>query len=234
MNIKILICDDEPILCKKTQEVIKSIDPNIDTDTCYLGESVIDIADKYDIIFLDIDMPGMNGMETASLLRRRGVSSYIVFLTSHSEFMPEAFEVRAYRFLTKPLDANKVSKMIDEIKLEMSSRHKVIIKTGDREYVLSSDEIVYLAAYGDGTYIYTTHDVIDSSKSLKHWAEVLSDKQFFYVHKSYIVSYAYISELGKMSVKLRNVKEEIPVSRRKHKEFREKYISYITTCARKQ
>ena len=53
MNIKILICDDEPILCKKTQEVIKSIDPNIDADTCYLGESVIDIADKYDIIFVD-------------------------------------------------------------------------------------------------------------------------------------------------------------------------------------
>lgn len=231
MIFNILICDDEPIICEKLKNFLHSIDPNYEIDTYYLGENILEIASNYDVIFLDIEMPGINGMETARLLRQRNCNAYIIFLTSHNEFMPEAFAVRAYRFLCKPVDKVKLRAAISDVEAEIQHRKKYLVKSEEKTFVVDSDEIIYLAAYGDGTYIYTTNGIIDSNRSLKYWLSELNEN-FFQIHKSYVVSFAYIKFLDKMSLHLRCTNEEIPISRRQYKEFKEKFVSYIKNNSR--
>ena len=102
--MRIAICDDEKIFRDQIKKYILEVssDSSIDEYTC--GDDLAGSESNYDIIFLDIEMPGISGIETAEKLRENGSDADIIFLTSHVEFVYEAFKVRAFRFLQKPID----------------------------------------------------------------------------------------------------------------------------------
>lgn len=107
------------------------------------------------MIFLDIEMTGINGINAAFALRERGYDGIIIFLTSYTEFMPDAFKVKAFRFLDKPLDSEKFYKAFSEAKKEiMNTEHILLSYISGKTVYLKLADIVYLEAYGDRTYIF--------------------------------------------------------------------------------
>ncbi|HAT4318881.1 TPA: response regulator transcription factor, partial [Clostridium perfringens] len=121
--MKICICDDEKIISEELKNIIEDISFEIDEDIIinqfYSGKELIDNIsnknEKYDIIFLDILMSNLNGIETSKYIRKIDNSVNIVFLTSSSEFAINGYEVGALDYLLKPVDYKKIKKTIDKI-----------------------------------------------------------------------------------------------------------------------
>ena len=181
----------------------------------------------YDLIILDIEMPGLNGMIIANLLREIGYTGEIVFLTSYGEYIEDAFKVRAYRFLHKPILKEKLIEAVDSVYKDINDNKIVIVKNNGKNTITKVKDIVFLEAYGDGTYIYTKDVILDSHETLKYWMNQLGTEKFYHIHKSYYVSFEYISVIEKQVVLMSHYNEEIPVARRRWKEFKTAYYDYI-------
>ena len=230
--IKIAICDDEPIIVDDILSKISEFRPEYKADVYYSGESLLNSDIKYDLIFLDIEMSGINGMETALQIRKYNKDVYIVFLTSHTEFMQDAFKVRAYRFLVKPIDENDFFESVIQAENEMMNTEKISITVNDKTSLVSLDDIIYIEAFGDGAFIYTNNEVYESNKTLKYWTEQLGKIHFFRVHKSYLVSFKYINSIEGTGVLMRGISQSIPISRRNHSNFKRAFVEYVKKYAK--
>lgn len=230
--MKVAICDDEKVFRDAIIENIKNIGADYTYEEFTCGSDLLKSTDEYDLIFLDIEMPGMSGIETAEKLRENGIESEIIFLTSHIEFVYEAFKVRAFRFLTKPLDPLKFSEAYQNA-VKSCEKEKIIIDYKGCVTELCIDDIVYLESSGEGTYLYDKRGGhCQSPVSLKEWGEQLQKNGFFRIHKTYLVSMHYISSFDKNTVKLIGYDEEFSVARRSVTEFRSAYLDFIKNNAR--
>lgn len=225
--INIAVCDDERIITDDISGKIKAFRNNCSVDSFNSARELLKSWKSYDIIFLDIEMPQMNGMEAAKLIRKQNKNTYIIFLTSHTECMVEAFKVRAYRFLVKPVSEEDLYESVAQAELELMEADRVMVRNDDRTVMINTDDIVCIEAFGDGSLIYTSESVKESNKSLKYWSEYLPCEYFYRVHKTYLAAFRYVETIEGSYIKLRNVKQDIPVSRRNQSSFRKAFFEYV-------
>ncbi len=235
MTYKIAVCDDEQIFVDDVVVKIKEQSEQCEISEYTSGEELLNSSLEFNIIFLDIEMNGINGINAAFALRERGYDGMIIFLTSHTEFMPDAFKVKAFRFLDKPLDSEKFNEAFSEAKKEIMNTEHILLsdRSGITMYLKLTD-IAYLEAYGDGTYIYSkTGKVYDTDKPLKYWKGQIGSEHFFQIHKSFIVSYLYVSDISKDGqVTVKRFKQPLDISRRNVVPFRNGFFDYIRKYAR--
>lgn len=235
MTYKISVCDDEQIFVDDVVKKLKEQSEQCEISEYISGEELLNSPLEFDIIFLDIEMTGINGINAAFTLRERGFDGMIIFLTSHTEFMPDAFKVKAFRFLDKPLDSEKFNEAFSEAKKEiMNTEHILLSDRSGKTVYLKLTDIVYLEAYGDGTYIYgKTGKVYDTDKPLKYWKGQIGSEHFYQIHKSFIVSYLYVSDISKDGqVAMKGFKQPLDISRRNVVPFRNGFFDYIRKYAR--
>lgn len=231
--MKIAICDDQEILRNQLIQNIRLYGDENDIFEYKNGEELLAAKESFDVIFLDIEMPELDGMEVAEIIRARGDEVRIIFLTSHLECIYDAFKVKAYRFLNKPIDIKVLEETMKEIQAEILNTEKIIINQKNNVHVINVKSIVYLEAYGDGTYIHDNRgNAYDSSLQLKEWEKRLQGKNFFKPHKSYIVSLHYVRGIEGNKVKLENVCEMPIVARRNIASLKEAYLQYMKDNAR--
>ena len=230
MTYKIAVCDDEKIFVDDVVKKLKEQSEQCEISEYISGEELLNSPLEFDIIFLDIEMTGINGINAAFTLRECGFDGMIIFLTNHTEFMPDAFKVKAFRFLDKPLDSEKFRKALSEAKKEiMNMEHILLSDRSGKTIYLKLTDIVYLEAYGDGTYIYgKTGIVYDTDKPLRYWKEQIGSEHFYQIHKSFIVSYLYVSDISKDGqVAMKGFKQTLDISRRNVVPFRNGFFDYI-------
>ena len=235
MTYRIAVCDDEQIFINDAVAKLKGQSEQCEISEYTSGEELLDSSLDFNIIFLDIEMTGINGINTAFSLRERKYDGMIIFLTSHTEFMPDAFKVKAFRFLDKPLDDDKFNEAFTEAKKEILNTEHILLsdRSGKKVYLKLTD-IVYLEAYGDRTYIYgKTGSVYDTDKPLKYWKEQIGSEHFYQIHKSFIVSYLYVSVILKNNqVVMKGIKQPLDISRRNTVPFRNGFFDYIKKYAK--
>ncbi len=126
--MRIAICDDENTFLKELEEKIVKIIPRLDCDvepfSC--AEDLLSSDMAFDIVFLDIEMDGMDGMSCARKIRQSDKDIPIVFLTSHTEMAVEGYEVSAFRFLQKPVDDTKLKRTLQDL-IELFERNRSVI-----------------------------------------------------------------------------------------------------------
>lgn len=235
MTYKIAVCDDEQIFVDDVVKKLKEQSEQCEISEYISGEELLNSSLEFDMIFLDIEMTGIDGINAAFTLRERGFDGMIIFLTSHTEFMPDAFKVKAFRFLDKPLDSEKFREAFSEAKKEiMNTEHILLSDRSGKTVYLKLTDIVYLEAYGDGTYIYgKTGKVYDTDKPLKYWKGQIGSEHFYQIHKSFIVSYLYVSDISKDGqVAMKGFKQALDISRRNVVPFRNGFFDYIRKYAR--
>lgn len=203
------------------------IKPNWNVSIYNNGTDLLKNIDKEYILILDIEIPEINGMKIAKIIRQNRKDIEIIFLTSHSELMSEAFKVKAFRFLNKPIDKKKLIEALDGAEEEIVNNKKIAIDTRQGIKILNIKDIVFLEAYGDGIYIYTKEDVIDSSNSLKWWEDKLDSKDFCKTHRGYMVSLRYISGIEKTKVSLTCRNDEVPIARRQIAKLKEAIFEFV-------
>lgn len=232
VQLKVAVCEDEKITSEYLCEQISEIKPEYIIETYLSGEELLLSDTIYDIIFLDIEMPGRNGMDIAKELRERKCSSYIVFMTSHTEFMPEAFKVKAFRFLEKPINQKKIEEALVGAEKEICSDESLVLKEVGNERAVDTSKIIYIESCNNKTIVHTTEDTFETYYTLKDWCGQLSGEEFVQVHKFYIVSMRYVKKIEDNNMILRESEIKIPVSRRNIKVTKDAFYNYIRQNAR--
>ncbi|MBP3297117.1 MAG: response regulator transcription factor [Lachnospiraceae bacterium] len=156
--MKIAICDDEKIFLDSLEEKIYGILSKLDCEVIAFGsaEALLSSAMDYDLIFLDIEMGGMDGMRAAKQIRETDFETPIVFLTSHTEMAIEGYEVNAFRFLKKPVEEEKLRQTLQDIQLMKASHKGVLIKAGGEEVVVIPSEVLFLESDNNNVRIITS------------------------------------------------------------------------------
>lgn len=233
MGLQIAICDDDKVICRQLRQLLEVRDWSYQIDTYSAGEELLDTKKKYDIIFLDIEMKQINGLRTAKYLREKKRGDYIIFLTSHMEYMPDAFKVKAFRFLNKPIQIKQFDEAISEAEKEVFDNEKIVIACqGKRTNLVGYRDIVYVEALGDGTCVYTTDGEYITGKPLKYWQETLGEEHFFCIHKTYLVGMRHVKGIQNGECCIGEVELRLPIARRRRAEFQNFFLTYIKKNAR--
>ena len=230
-SLKILICDDDIIYTNEIRNNVENILQNLHiTATFCLFSSSIDVISapsSYDIAFLDIQMPAYSGIEVAGKLKEHNSNIIIFFITSYDQYLDEAMDLNAFRYIKKPLDVKRLQSGIEKAISHIdNSTISFYLKNGRETQTVFSSEIIYIEIVGHYTKVVTIKQEYISDKSISFWRKKLISPSFFPVHKSFIINMKYISEYKRDTVTLCK-KYSIPVAYRKQAEFRSFFFDYF-------
>lgn len=231
--IKFAICDDEPFMAEKINECLSGyMDEKWSADYQISifsdGGALLRSSGDFDMIFLDIQMKEPDGMETARLLRKRGIQSLLVFVTVLKEWVFDAFEVQAYDYLLKPLDAGYFKKMMDRAVscLKQKAAESIMIQRGASCEVICLSQIVYCEVMGRKIYIHQEDGPTISYYERLERLERRLDGRFFRCHRSYLVNLDYVRGYSGGRVRLRQG-EGIPVSRLRERDLMQALLRHM-------
>lgn len=228
--MRIAVCDDEAEYCKQIQRMIEKMYHSLDVivDTYQTGHDLLRQFEKqnYDLIFLDIEMPGIDGMSLARKLRKKREELRLVFLTSHVEYALKGYEVQALRYLTKPVQEDKLKEVLFYVTEQMQSQKNIWLKTSAGEEQVSVSDILYLEAQDQNISINTAERSYLVRYNLRDFERELREYGFFRIHRGYLVSLGKISSVRKNEVTL-DGGVLLPLSRAKEKPLKEALYQYI-------
>jgi DNA-binding LytR/AlgR family response regulator len=223
MSLNIVICEDEPIhrdiLRGYLIDIFESKNFEYKIFEFKSGEDLLKYyPSKVDLIFLDIQMGKMNGMDTARKIREFDIKCDIVFTTSLSDYMQEGYEVRACRYLLKPINYDDLLSFINSIS-ENNPNFIIVSQVGYEGNVkVYIDEILYIETINRCAVIYTHDKTYTTRVKLESFEKELYSNDFYRCHRCYLVN------LKKASITKNNMihinAKEIPISRRKIKDFK--------------
>jgi DNA-binding LytR/AlgR family response regulator len=190
------------------------------------GDSLLASKLIFDVVFLDYQMQGLDGMETARQLRIKNTICSIIFITNFPEFVYESFEVNPYRFFKKPLNVNEIGKSLDDFIKQQKLFSPIIVIEDKEQKIIATKDIVYLE--GDGKYciIRTLNDTFRSSKIISKVLELLPEYCFYRVHKSYVINLYCISSIKENEVLLING-EKASIGRKNMAAFKRRYKEFV-------
>ena len=230
----IAVCDDEKILCEKVccllEQYRKKNCLSYNLVHFLSGQDLLNYKEDISLVFLDIEMPKMDGMEVARILKQTRKDTVLVFLTSHKEMMQRAFKVKAFRYLIKPVKPNELYECIDDFMEELEATTTILCREGIQK-IVHTKHIIYIEAGARNTVVRTEDGSYESKNKMNDWEVVLRDECFFRCHKTYFVNLAYVDEITKEYATLYN-QERVAISRRKRKEFELRLFNYLKRKAR--
>lgn len=223
--IKFAICDDEPAMARELAGYLARYLEEHEV-TAYSvssfssGRALLEAADGFDVIFLDIQMEEPDGMETARLLRGQGDHSLLVFVTVLMELVFDAFQVEAYDYLTKPLDAARFARTMDRVlqTLEQRTAASLVIQQGSGCEVVPLSDVVYCEVLGRKVYLHKADGTITGYYDRLEQLERRVDGRFFRCHRSYLVNLDHVRGCQAGQVLL-SQGERIPVSRLRERDL---------------
>lgn len=236
MTIRVLIVDDEQPAREELAFMLGEIS-NIELiGEASTGMEAIKKAKelKPELMFLDIQLPDLNGLQVAELINEFEFHIQIVFLTAYDHFAIEAFKLRAFHYLLKPYDLddltlvfNTYSNMLKENQLRNNqTKNKLAIETEQGFIYLQPKDIFFIEKDGREVIIHTETEKIKALFTLNELLEKLEAYSFFRTHKSFLVNLEHIKELrawfsGSYNLIMNNREQsEVPVSRNYVKDLR--------------
>ena len=182
----------------------------------------------FDLLFLDIQMEGMDGMELARKIRERDRDIVIVFTTGISDYLEEGYEVEALYYLIKPLSAEKVEKCMEKAAARRRQERFVTLHTADETMKIGEESINYVEARGRGCCIGRVRQSgeLEVRESLGELEQMLEAGEFMKCHRSYLCRIGNIHHIGKEEVFFDDG-SSAPVSRRLCQQVKQKFIAYF-------
>lgn len=197
MTMKAAVCDDEKIFHKEVSGLLRKFmnSRNIEIYTDYYdnGEELLKSKREYDIIFLDYQMEGLNGIETGEKLREANYDSIIIFISAYPAAALDAYEIKTFRFLVKPIDESKLFKALDDYLKSIDYDNLLLLNTHEEHYKIKLSEIIYLEGDGKYTTVRTKKQSLRIRLNLKQLEQKLPQSKFIRCSKSFVVGFAHIS-----------------------------------------
>ncbi|OPX88506.1 MAG: Transcriptional regulatory protein YpdB [Pelotomaculum sp. PtaB.Bin104] len=241
MKITVLIAEDDPVMRHILRKVLKEI-PGVEV----AGEAkngyetvrlVKDLAPQ--VVFLDIAMPGKDGLYAAREISNFSPGTVIVFATAYEDYTHEAFEVYAFDYLIKPYKIDRIRKTMERIRLRLSEAQqtepktdpiKIIVKEEHKKTFINVKDIIYITREGRDVVIFVLGGAkIKTTETLENLEKRLSGSSFFRSHRGFIINLNMVKEIqpwGKKTcnVIMNNVNQSVIITKAKAREL-EKILS---------
>lgn len=230
--IRIAICEDEndqqELLEGYINQAFKSLSLQYKLDIFSSGEELLENYSKdFDIVLLDIQLGEINGMDTSRKIRLLDNKVEIIFITSLIEYALEGYEVRAYRYLLKPIKYENLKDNIINCIKEVEIKNKyIIVKEHGNQIKLDINEITYIEVQKENITIHTLIKTYKIKGTMSNFEKDIDCSRFFRCHKSFLVNLAHVKSI-KQYVAILETSEEVPVSRYRFKETKEKFFELI-------
>ena len=230
--INIAICDDEQVILNSIEKLITDFfhSQNLESKIFLFssGEELLGSGKDIDILFLDIQMKQLNGIETARKIRSKGYKGFLIFITVLKEMVFQSFEVQPFDYLLKPIKYDDFQKTMERLLLSMKSADKenLLIQRGSESSIVSFGEIIFCEIIDRKVYLHLkSAEVIDYYDRIEN-LEMKLNNRFFRCHRSYLINLQYlISYKNGFAHMVEN--HQIPVSRLRSKEFSNVILQYM-------
>ena len=231
--MRIAICDDEKNIRELIANKVTKQYPDAEIIFFQSGEELLLVDESIDILFLDIQMSGIDGMETARELRKKDKSVILVFVTAVEEYVFQAFDVGAFNYIVKPIDDGKFSDVLHRAVDEWSSQN-INEKEPEERYVLINnsgvhtkvilDEIVYAEVFNRKVVIHKLDGEIEYYGKMSD-LESLAGDSFFRPHRAYLINFKYVEKYDATTIYLE--RGTALMAKQNYPEFVKKYMKYI-------
>lgn len=224
--VRLGICDDEPFVHRQVKEYIGGIDFNVPLEVVDFesGSELLAYNDTIDILLLDIGLPGPDGIEIGRQLREKHTIGKIIMLTGMIERFQEAFEIEAYRFVTKPIDREKLVKAVREAMAAFIGCSFIEVYRNNQKYAFQQMQIRYISRESSRTEVIIGRDIFQSGMTLGEWEKELDPRLFLQVHRSYIMNLSQIERIEDRIILKSG--EIVPLARRRKSELMRKFIQF--------
>lgn len=233
--MKIAICEDEQIMADKIWNFFfdrKDIDAKCYPDS----ESLLadyENGERYDIIFCDVVMKAMNGIDLCRAIRKLDENVYFCMITNYVEYAPSGYEAGVFRYLLKPVEKEDVIKVLEDMQTISSSSSKIIIKSFHESVIIQSKALLYIEVKDKYSYVHywkdeppRKEDVIITAESLHHLEELLDSRNFCRIHRKYVINMEHVVSFTGLSVLL-DCGITLPISYRKAGAFQDAFNAFL-------
>lgn len=231
--MRIAICDDEKNIRELIANKVTQQYPQAEMVFFSCGEELL-LSDKnIDILFLDIQMPSKNGMDTARELRKKDKDMILIFVTAVEEYVFQAFDVGAFHYIVKPIDDAKFTdvlhRAVDEWNLHSRDTKEteekyLMISSGGMHTKVAFNDIVYAEVFNRKIVIHKPDETIEYYGKMSD-LESLAGDSFFRPHRAYLINFKYVEKYDASTIYLE--KGSVLMAKGKFPEFVKRYMKYI-------
>lgn len=226
------IVGEEQFTQKQICSCIRSRMPDCRMEIFATGEDLLAAGRGFDLVFLDIQLEGINGIETARLYRERKEDAVLVFLADTQEYALEAFDVSAFHYLLKPIEERKFMDVFERAAKE-AARHRglreetILVREKNRSFTIDKNNILYIENRGKKVEIHMagSGELIEIYATMEELTHKLGEG-FYRCHRGYLVNMAHITAFASDSITLVGG-EAVCLSKKKHSEFVKSYMHYL-------
>lgn len=232
--LKIAICDDQEmerfVIDNFLKEYFATKSYEYTVVQYSRGENLVaDYEDNeggYNLLFLDILMDGMSGIEVARRIREYDVNVKIVFTTASADYILAGYDVFAFNYLIKPLEINKLKNVCDRfLKIERDiEKQSLSIRANRREVNILFNDIVYIESSNTTIYVHTKDEVYRTYGKLGDFETQLTNENFLRCHQSYIINLNFVKECKDEFVMEGG--QIVPMRQKERKQIRSKFVEY--------
>lgn len=228
--LQITYAEDDPKTAALIREYLGKYNEEHGPITVTSYTNGAELVQKYipcDILMLDVDMPGMNGMDAAREIRKTDQDVAIVFLTNLPEFAIQGYEVNAFDFVLKPISYYALSLRLDRAVERLQSRAtgRIILHLPGGMKMLSTDEIYYLETNNKTLSYHTASGVYSLRGTLQQAEKELAPYHFARCNQCYLVNLNHVTDTGANTVTVHG--EELVVSKRNKAAFLEALVAHV-------
>lgn len=203
----------------------KSVDYEI--DICLTSAQLIDNFEKYDIVFLDIEIGEENGIDIGMRLRDISVQTIIIITSKHPKYLIDGYKIKADRYLIKPILQETFEAEMENIMQRYFYSFYKFNEIELNKLGMRLKDVLYIEILGRKSIIHLlSGNNIETNYTLKYWLNNLDKKLFIQSHKAFIINLLHVSTFENIDVIMLN-DEKVPLSRHFKRNFEKEYISYI-------
>ena len=228
--MRIGICDDEKNIRELISNKIKKEYPNSEIVFFKSGEELLLESKDIDILLLDIQMPGRNGIEIARELRKKNKKTILIFVTAMKDYVFEAFDVNAFNYIVKPFNDNRFMDVLNKAINEYNSSGEteqetnyVIVSNRGMHTKVKIDEIIYAEVFNRKVVIHKIDEEIEYYGKMSE-LEALVGESFFRSHRAYLINFKYVEKYDAKTIYME--KGKVLMAKKNYPEFVKKYMKY--------
>lgn len=238
--MQIAVCDDEEEIREMLAGKAKKLCPEAEFALYATGEELLQAGEQPDILFLDIQMPGKDGMEAAREFRKYNKRTVLIFVTAVEEYVFQAFDVGAFHYLVKPFTDEKFLEVLQQAieqyqKIDCflqaqrpkKEERNIVVKSGSTSAKILCSDIIYAEVYSRKIMIHSINGDIEYYGRMSDLEKQLGE-DFFRSHRAYIVHFKYVLKYNASVIYLE--KGTALMSKKNYPEFVKRFMKFSQRC----